>query len=141
MNMMNCRRSFTTCLIALATTMSFSLATAEETVPASDAIYESLDGVRIGRVFLSPDERRRLDAVRHLEPGPVGAEGPVESADTESEAERPEGYGFIQVSGKAPRVFKDGDFVRVTGVAPRAAEPPPGLLVRHEDPAEHDGSE
>ena len=136
---MNWRRALA--LLVLATVTSASLATADETVPVSDAIYESLDGIRIGRVFLSPDERQRLDAVRHLEPGPEGPEGPVESTDAAPEPERPEGYGFIQVSGKAPRVFKDGDFVRVTGVAPRAAEPPPGVVVRHEDPAESDGDE
>lgn len=104
-------------------------------------IYESLDGIRIGRVFLSPNEREQLDAVRHLKPGPVDAPSTADGATSEPEPEPPRGYGFIKVHGKALRVFKDGDFVSATSVSDDVDAMPPGVFVRHEDaPADADGN-
>ena len=131
---MSCR---TTCL-ALLVLLHTPVLHAEENL---QPIYESMDGMKIGRVFLSPGERMRLDAVRHLEPAPGGPAGPIDptAAGPEPEPEPPTGYGFIQVSGKAPRVFRDGDFVRAAAADAGVDDAPPGVLIRHEDSGDEDG--
>jgi len=74
------------------------------------AIYESMAGIKIGRVFLAPGERDRLDR-RRLRPqaekrdSDSGADGKSAAARVLSSA----GY-IISSSGKA-RVWRDGDFV------------------------------
>ncbi len=130
---------------SMALVFGFALVVDSEALADEQAssIYESLDGIRIGRVFLSPGERKQLDSVRHLKPGPVGAPSAAEDAAAEPEPEEPRGYGFIQVHGKAPRVFKDGDFVSAPDVGGDVDAMPPGVFVRHEDApaADADGNE
>ena len=94
--------------------------------PVDRPIYESIDGVVIGRVFLSPAERTRLDAARRG--SPEQAERPatdVASAVTSTAA------GYIRVGGKAPAVFRDGRFVRA-GDRPLPEPETPGLIRRHD---------
>lgn len=95
-------------------------------------IYESVDGVAIGRVFLSPGERERLDAIRHL---PQDS-GPVSASDgtlpREAEPVSPRGVGYIQADGKAARVFRDGDFVTAPRSEAQVNGLASGIILRHE---------
>ena len=123
--------------VALLSLLLSASAWAEEPVELENGpIYESVDGVAIGRVFLSPGERERLDAVRHLPQNAASANDTVASG--EAQPAQPKGVGFIQVSGKAPRVFRDGDFVRSSRGKRGVDAMPAGIIVRHED---QDGEE
>lgn len=126
-------------ILVLLTTLAN--AHAEEAVEAQNGpIYESVDGVPIGRVFMSPGERERLDAIRHLPQQATAATAGDAAPSAEPEAPARKGMGFIQVSGKPPRVFRDGDFVRAP-VAPGVSTLPAGIIVRHEsEGAEQEGS-
>ncbi len=74
------------------------------------ALYESVDDLAIGPVFLTPGERRWLDANRHLPPQNVSAQS-TESAEAEGEEEeRAEPAGFIINSSGQTRRYRDGDF-------------------------------
>ena len=74
------------------------------------AVYESIDDLAIGPVFLTPGERRWLDANRHLAPqdvsGPTNAS--AEAGDDSDEPAEPAGF-IINSSGQARR-YSDGDF-------------------------------
>lgn len=74
------------------------------------ALYESIDDLAIGPVFLTPGERRWLDANRHLPPQATSAQS-TESAEAGGDDEEPaEPAGFIiNSSGQAQR-YRNGDF-------------------------------
>ncbi len=90
------------------------VADAEDHAPS---VYESLDDVVIGRVFLSAEERQRLDATRGIDPAgtPAASSTPVAAAPAAASAPA---EGYIRAAGKAPRVFRDGNFVKASGKEP-----------------------
>lgn len=98
------------------------------------SIYESIDGVNIGRVFLSPAERARLDAVRR-EPRERGDRHAAEAAASDASAGTSAGY--IRVGSKAPTVFRGGRFVR-SGDRPPPEPETPGVIRRHDAGEEPD---
>ena len=100
-------------------------------------VYESLDAVRIGRVFLSAEQRQELDARRGLDPAAASSSS-TEAATTEA-AKAPTSKGFIRAEGKPTRVFRDGDFVRTDGRNPVRFSTE-GTIRRHQ-PAANDESE
>ena len=94
-------------------------------------VYESYDGVTIGRVFLSPAQRQFLDARRHLKPAPAGGES---SSDEKSEPTKkaPPPAGFIIGPNGRSRVWKEGDFVDSAPAATREMAFPGEInVVRH----------
>ena len=74
------------------------------------AVYESIAGVEIGRVFLAPGERDRLDEQR-LNPPAKGAAGASESNGKAEKTHKAESAGYIISSSGRARVWRDGDFV------------------------------
>ena len=71
-----------------------------------NGVYESLGHIPIGRIFLSPDERARLDKTRGegpTRPAPVGS--------TPARADNKDAAGFIVSDSGITRIWKDGDFV------------------------------
>lgn len=99
---MNRQRS---CFVVLVLTSMLALpAVAHET-----GIYESLDHIHIGRVFLAPHERVNLDANRNV----VVMDTVAGSAAGEQKPERGSDLaaGYIVSSSGGTRVWKDGDFV------------------------------
>ena len=118
-------------VVAITCVASLAAADAPDAVNAP-AVYESIDDIAIGRVFLSPAERQQLDAIRHLPAD--AASGPADPAAAPATASPvPKGSGFIRVHGKAARVFKDGDFVTAAPGERVATEVPDGVIVRHEE--------
>ena len=82
-----------------------------------DAIYESMEGISIGRVFLSPQERALLDRQRHSPPQDVAAAPDAAAAPDEAVADvGPAGY-IVGRSGAA-RYWRDGDFVESLAAPP-----------------------
>ncbi len=82
------------------------------TAPAGaheEGIYESLHHIPIGRIFLSRDERERLD--RYRDAGP-----PTEIIDRSSKPQAPakpdKAAGFIVSNSGTRSVWRNGDFVR-----------------------------
>jgi len=71
-------------------------------------VYESLEHIHIGRVFLSPGERMNLDKNR-------GVRAPVAtgraSSTRASATKNPDAAGYIVSSNGRTRVWKDGNFV------------------------------
>ena len=93
-------------------------------------VYESMRDVSIGRVFLSPAERRDLD-VRRANPdtGPPTGSSPsdIEKAEPETEP-----AGYIVRGNSEPRYWRDGNFVETGRPAPRTLEFPGDVtVVRH----------
>lgn len=107
---------------------------------ADDAgVYETLVGVSIGRVFLSPQERRLLDAQRKN--GPPTASLAEPPADDVAEAEPPSNAsGYIVSSSGKSRRWLDGNFVE-SQVTPTRNTRFPGdvQIIRH--PAKEDQPE
>ncbi len=83
-------------------------ALAEET-----AVYESLDDVEVGRVFLSPQQRERLDQ-RRGKPE-VRATNPGRTAAVSKKW--PDAAGYIVSSSGESRVWSNGDFVAAEKVS------------------------
>ena len=71
-----------------------------------DGVYESLGHIPIGRIFLSPAERARLDEIRDKRPARSAPTGrmPVRAYNKDA-------AGFIVSDSGIIRVWKDGDFV------------------------------
>lgn len=90
-------------------------------------IYESIDGVVIGRVFLSSEDRTRLDAMRRTAPEPPGPRAAAAAAPATGDSAA---TGYIRVGDKAPAVFRDGRFVRGDERLPTAKAP--GVIRRHD---------
>ncbi|MDJ0749199.1 MAG: hypothetical protein QNJ11_06925 [Woeseiaceae bacterium] len=72
-------------------------------------VYESLDRIPIGRVFLSPEERARLDEFRGK--GPSESVSPKPAGRTPARASNDDAAGFIVSDSGKTRVWKNGDFV------------------------------
>ena len=84
-------------------------------VAHEDGVYESLGHIPIGRIFLSPEDRARLDKVR--------GKAPVRSTtarSTGNSSARPydkDAAGFIVSDSGTTRVWKNGDFVATTSAS------------------------
>ncbi|MEQ9564129.1 MAG: hypothetical protein RLN69_16530, partial [Woeseiaceae bacterium] len=77
----------------------------------SPAVYESLDDIPIGTVFVTPETRRELDRRRWS--APVSRGEPATNAGTETS--RPDsGFGFIILDDGTSTRWIDGEF-RATG--------------------------
>ncbi len=103
-------------------------------------VYESIDDVSIGRVFLTPGERRWLDANRHLAPQDASA-GPAATAESEND-ETPDAVpaGFIiNSSGQAVR-YRNGDFAP-SAVSPSSMRFPDDVEIRRHEPASEPDAE
>ncbi len=100
---------------------------AEET-----AVYESLATVIVGRVFLTPAQRARLDAARRSDAPPIPAAGKPNGSRSSPASSKAAGY-IIAASGQA-RVYRDGDFVAVS-VTPAVRFPNAVEVVRGPGPA------
>jgi len=75
------------------------------------AIYESADDVAIGRVFLTPTERRWLDQRRNDPVAAMSQESSEQSTtSTPTRTTRPAGY--IVRNGGERRRWQNGEFVR-----------------------------
>lgn len=98
-------------------------------IAGEDGVYESLNRIPIGRVFLSPEERARLDEIR--------VKGPIDSASPQPVGKKPalasdeNAAGFIVSDSGTTRVWKDGDFVATASASDvrfpgyvRVADPP-----------------
>ncbi len=83
-------------------------ALAEET-----AIYESLDDVEVGRVFLSPEQRDRLDQRRGKPEVRVTNRGPAAAVSKTW----PDAAGYIVSGNGESRVWSNGDFVAADKVS------------------------
>ncbi len=82
------------------------------TTPAiahEDSVYESLGNIPIGRIFLSPEERTRLDKVRGK--APVQSSSSRATGIARSRATNSDAAGFIVSDSGKTRVWKNGDFV------------------------------
>jgi len=88
-------------------------ATAEE-----PAVYESFSGVKIGRVFLAPGDRDRLDERRLTAPAEGTAEEPGSASSPPTTRALPAAGYIISSSGRAS-VWRDGDFVESPRQAPK----------------------
>ena len=108
-------------------------------------VYETLAGVSIGRVFLTPEERRLLDLARREGPtnttdsGGQPVDGPAEPTLRSA--------GYIQSSNGKSRQWRDGEFVESRGAPSRDMRFPGDVkIVRHPakpepiEPASTDGS-
>lgn len=82
----------------------FGRATAQD-----NGVYESLEHIHIGRVFLSPSERLYLDENRGVRASVVANTGNSSSRAATVKSNRAAGY-IVSSSGRV-RVWKDGDFV------------------------------
>lgn len=72
-------------------------------------IYEALEHIHIGRVFLSPPERLDLDKNRNVTPSAMASSSAGGDQKAATDNSRAAGY-IVSGSGRA-RVWKDGDFV------------------------------
>ena len=110
-------------------TLSLLLLTASSLVLAEEpSVYESFAGVQIGRVFLAPDDRDRLDEQRLNPP----AEGAVAGSTTEDAPEKRQplaAAGYIISSSGRARVWYDGDFVESRQQSPQRMEFPGDVKV------------
>ena len=100
------------CLLIAVFLLAPAAVNAEET-----AVYESFAGVKIGRVFLAPGDRDRLDEQR-LNPPAEGASGASESEGAAEKAPEVASAGYIISSSGRARVWRDGDFVAAPRQAP-----------------------
>ena len=73
-----------------------------------EGIYESLEHIHLGRVFLSPEERAYLDRHRGVR-APVAANSGTRQ--NSSSASNSDAAGYIVSSSGHARIWKDGDFV------------------------------
>jgi hypothetical protein len=96
-----------------------------------NAVYESLDGVEIGRVFLSRQERAILDRKRAHAADAVASTSGAASAQTASQTASSAGY-FIGRNGDS-KVWKNGDFVTSQGTRETALKFPGAVKVLRHD--------
>lgn len=74
-------------------------------------VYESLDDVKIGRIFLSPAQRSSLDARRGKAPVATEATVAERPAGTARISKSPDAAGYILRSGGPTKVWSNGNFV------------------------------
>jgi len=94
-----------TILLLSVLALTYPLLSAAENSP----VYESLSGVRIGRVFLTQNERDLLDARRLVEPPGASFKEVISDAPAKSKPLASAGY-IIGRHGRS-KVWKNGDFV------------------------------
>ena len=113
---------------------------ASTVVAAEDsAVYETISGVKIGRVFLTPGDRERLDDQRLNPPTvDVAGESPTEGAVDSKRSIASAGY-IISSSGRA-RVWHDGDFVESARRAPHSMRFPGDVKVTRSVPEDDAGA-
>lgn len=99
---MNRRHTY---IVILALGCIFSLPVAAH----ESGVYEALEHIHIGRVFLSPPERVHLDKTRNVRSPGAGERRTAADSDGTVRNDRAAGY-IVSSSGRA-RVWKDGDFV------------------------------
>lgn len=92
------------------------------------SVYESFAGVNIGRVFLTPGDRDRLDERRLNPPAEGTASNPtVAGAPDKRRTLAAAGY-IISSSGRA-RVWRDGDFIESRQQSPHRMDFPGDVTV------------
>ncbi len=97
------------------------------------SVYESVHDLSIGPVFLTPAERRWLDANRHLAPRDVSAQpDAVEAGDYDSASEAVPA-GFIINSSGQTRHYRDGDFA-LSASSPDSMSFPDDVEIRRHPP-------
>ena len=94
-------------------------------------VYETIAGISIGRVFLTPEERSLLDAARTRSPQLVTQSAPASSEAVKAEkSSNASGY-IVSSSGKS-RLWRDGDFVEAaTTPTPATRFPGDVKIIRH----------
>lgn len=99
------------------------------------AVYETFSGVQIGRVFLSPGDRERLDA-RRLHPPAEHTAGEPEAEGGTKQPRSLAAAGYIISSSGQARVWRDGDFVESPQRAPQRITFPGDIRVTRTVPEE-----
>lgn len=98
------------------------------------SVYETMAGVSIGRVFLSPAERKILDVKRANPPRAAVTTGQNASDTGESSTAAPAAGYIINSSGRA-RFWMNGGFVESGESSPAALKFPGDVkIVRHHVP-------
>ena len=103
------------------------------------AVYESFSGVTIGRVFLAPGDRDRLDE-RRLNPPAESAVDVSAANGTAQPSRRPASAGYIISSSGRARVWHDGDFVESAERAPQRMAFPGDVTVTRTVPEDTAGN-
>ena len=100
-------------------------------------IYESLRGVHIGPVFLTPEQRRWLDHQRRLPPETNSATSSAEENKPEEKKRQPAGY-IISSRGVLQK-WQDTDFKAASASSITAIRFPDDVeITRHPTPRERD---
>ncbi|MDH4046690.1 MAG: hypothetical protein OEW68_00440 [Gammaproteobacteria bacterium] len=94
-------------------------------------IYESLDDIEIGRVFLTPQQRYKLDHDRRLEP-PTATHASPAPESQEAPARTRQGFGYIVLHDGSSTMWVDGDF-RPTSVPVENLRQTAGITIRSHD--------
>ena len=98
---------------------------------ADDTVYESLYGVKIGRVFLSQDQREILDA-RRLSGPPTAAKGTTTSSAAGAQSRDVAAAGYIVGRNGRSKIWSGGDFVEAGKASPRSMTFPGDVkITRH----------
>ena len=94
-------------------------------------VYETIARISIGRVFLTPEERRLLDAARR-QPQPTVSQSAPSTSETTDSGPSSNASGYIVSSSVKSRLWRDGDFVE-TARTPTPATRFPGdvKITRH----------
>lgn len=99
-------------------------------------VYESLDSVRIGPVFLTPEQRRWLDARRGEAPddGSIAQDNEA-SEQSENSGHKRKPAGFIISSNGKRSQWNAGDFERTTATTVSEMSFPDDVtIIRHSRP-------
>ena len=88
------------------------LATAAAAQADDTAIYESVDDIEIGRIFLTPEQRRWLDANRHAVAQSAGPANGV--SDDKDQRDDADAAGYIIGSNGKSRAWAGSDFVEAS---------------------------
>ena len=101
------------------------------------AVYESLSDVRIGPVFLTPEQRRWLDARRDQGPDEWQDDSDGGASETTEEPEpRPTPAGFIINSNGKRSQWKGGDFEQTSSTSISDMRFPDDVkIIRHDNSA------
>ncbi|MDJ0941342.1 MAG: hypothetical protein QNJ00_16390 [Woeseiaceae bacterium] len=106
----------------------------------ADDVYESVDDLVIGPVFLTPSQRELLDRQRLLPPpDPAATAAAVEQA-TEKAAPKKAAAGYIISSKSGRREWSDGEFISTSNVS-QTAFPGEVRVIRHAPKAADDDGE
>ncbi len=97
-------------IIVLFASLMASPATAHE-----DGVYESLGHIPVGRIFLSPEERARLDKLRGK--APVQTSSSRSTGNASKRVYDKDAAGFIVSDSGTTRVWKNGDFVATSSAS------------------------